>query len=107
MRMSSLATDFVRIPIAGDEEGQAADPTLGSALELAFIAPGADPGDDDWHAGEWETDTTTEPPSYYARLLIGPDADLTLEPGTYDGWVRWTDNPEKPVLHALGFLHVF
>lgn len=33
-------------------------------------------------------------------ILVGPDTDNELTPGTYKVWVRYADSPEAPVIVA-------
>jgi hypothetical protein len=78
--------------VSAREDGAAVNPS--DAVELAFMTSGS-PGTSDWVTGEWETDATTNPDTYYARRLT-----LALAPGSYDVWVRIHDNPETVVRKA-------
>jgi hypothetical protein len=92
LRLSSLSTEYVRVPVSARENGAVVDPTS-DPVSMAFKAEGAEPEEVDWVAGSWETDGET----FYARCLIGPDGDQQLADGTYLMWVRIAAAPEEPV----------
>jgi hypothetical protein len=72
---------------------------------MAFMTSGT-PASGDLKTASWETDTTTEPDTYYARCLVGPGGAVTLTAGvTYMVWVKVTDSPEV-VLRRVGRLRV-
>lgn len=94
MQLSVLSTEYVRVPIAATSSGATVDPT-GDTVQMAFPVHGVDPVNADWKAASWETDATITPHAYYARCLVGP-SQVVLAAGTYDVWVKVTDNPEIP-----------
>jgi hypothetical protein len=69
----------------------AVNPTA-DAVSFA-INGGETPASGDFVAGSWETDPTTSPPTYVARVLVGP-AGLARGVGTWIGWCKIGDNPE-------------
>lgn len=74
------------------------DPT-GDVVEMAFMATTDKPADEDWTTGSWEPYTGRGP--YFARVLVGASGDsTTLAVGTYNVWVRITDDPETPARPA-------
>ena len=96
IRISSTSREYVRVPVSASEAGVVQNPT-GDTVEFSAVTPGAEPST--WTAGTWETDATTDPDSYYARILIsgtGGGGTLAMADGTYDLWVRITDSPERP-----------
>ena len=96
VRISSSSREYVLVDIAATVAGVVQDPT-GDTVEFAAVTPGSEPSS--WTAGSWETDTTTDPDTYAARILIsgtGGGGTLALADGTYDLWVRITDSPERP-----------
>lgn len=97
---SHLSTQYVLIPVAATVDGTPYNPTS-DAVAFAFM-PGATavPGDSDWVAGTWDTDTPNLIYPYTAKCLVGPSGTTTLGIGTYIIYVRITDNPEIPVLIA-------
>jgi hypothetical protein len=101
VRLSSLSTEYVRVPVAAEEDGAAVDPTA-ATVEFAFPADGTAPSS--WETGEWETDSRTNPATYYARILVGA-GDLDLAAGDYDVWVRVTLSPEVAT-HQAGTLTI-
>ncbi|MCC6629960.1 MAG: hypothetical protein IT340_21495 [Chloroflexi bacterium] len=105
MRISALSLEYVRVRVAATEAGAAVNPTSDTVV-MAFVAEGAAPAGGDWKTAGWETDTTTNPDTYYARCLVGPSGAVTLTAGVYDVWVKVTDTPEAPVLRA-GNVEVF
>lgn len=98
--ISSQTKEYVLVDIATTVAGASVDPT-GDAVEFAATVPGVEPSA--WLAGSWETDTTTDPDTYSARILVsgtGGGGTLVLADGTYDLWVRITDSPERPARRA-------
>lgn len=63
----------------------------GQAVSIAVVARNATPTAQDFRPGTWAGTT--------ARVLVGP-GELVLAPGVFAVWVKITDNPEVPVLHA-------
>lgn len=96
MIQSVLSLNYVRVPVAARAAGSVINPTT-DTVAMAFTSPGVDPVSGDWKTASWETDSSTTPDTYFARCLVGPSGTLALMAGTYDVWVRVTDNPEVPV----------
>lgn len=97
MIMSSGSTEYVLVPVSGTAAGAAVDLSA-TTVKMAFVVADATPASGDLHAADWETDSTTVPPTYYARCLVGPDGDVVLPAGAYGVWVQVTDSPEKPLI---------
>lgn len=95
LSLSSLSKEYVRVGVAAKEAGVAVNPTA-DVVQMAFVAPGAEPAGGDWQTASWETDQSTEPDSYFARCLVGPGA-VVLAEGTWAVWLKVTDSPEVPV----------
>lgn len=94
--MSSTSRHYLRLPVSATWQGVVQDPTS-DTVEFAAVTPGSEPST--WTAGSWETDTSTDPDTYWARILVsgtGGGGTLALADGTYDLWVRVTDSPERP-----------
>ncbi len=89
-RISALSKEYVKVQVSATESGAAIDPTP-DVVAMAIVT--GTPVSGDFHTATWETAGT----KYYARLLVGPGAALTLTPGTYGVWVKVTDSPEVPV----------
>lgn len=101
---SVLSTVYVKSRVTATVNGSTSYNPTGDPVEIAFKSPGVDPVAPDWAMGSWETVGTS---GYYARLLVGPGpGGLNLAVGTYDMWIRVTDNPEIPVMQA-GPLRVY
>lgn len=103
--VDATSIEYVRVPVAAREDGAAVNPTT-STVEMAVKTSGV-PSGGDWKTAAWETDATTTPDTYYARILVGTGTAIgALAAGdTYSVWVRITDSPETPVKRA-GFLRV-
>lgn len=94
--MSSTSRQYLRLPVSATWNGITQDPT-GDVVEFAAVPIGGAPST--WTAGSWETDTTTDPDTFWARILVSGTAGggtLALADGTYDLWIRVTDSPERP-----------
>lgn len=106
LTVSRASTEFIRVPIAAQSSGVAANPT-GDTVVMAFLAGAGPPESGDWKTASWDTDATTYPPTYAAQCLVGPaGGTVTLAAGVYSVWVKVTDSPEVPVKRA-GQIKVF
>ena len=96
--ISALSKEFIRVPVTATEAGASVNVSL-QPVAIAVIPTGTTPVTLDWKTAEWEVDATTDPDTYYARLVIGPTStNVTLTAGEiYDVYVRVTDNPEVPI----------
>ena len=92
---SPLTVEYVRVSVGAVVEGAAINPTA-DTVNMAVVPTGTLPDTPDWKAATWETDASTDPDTYYAKLLVGPAPGVvTLTAGRiYDVYVRVTDNPE-------------
>lgn len=100
-RISALSLEYVYADVSAVQAGVTIDPTS-HTVEIAVKAGSTAPSSGDWKTASWVTNTTTVPPTYSARLLIGPGSNnVTLTAGTdYTVWARITSSPELPVLTA-------
>jgi hypothetical protein len=97
--LSSLSSEFVKVPVRAEENGAVVNPTA-DVVELAF-APGlTEPAGTAWNVAEWETAGA----DYFARIVVGP-LGVVLAEGDWGVWVRVTDTPERPV-HRAGTLTI-
>lgn len=96
----AITKEHIRITITADEATVLDTQTV----EFAFMTSGS-PQDGDWTEAEWVGDpgNTRE-----ARLLVGPEAGLTLPRGVYNIWYRITDSTEGSEIPArpAALLHV-
>lgn len=92
---SSLSLEYVRVPVAAEDQGVAVDPTS-NVVEFAFETFADDTEPSSFTAGDWETDPGP-PAIYYARILIGPAGTIVLADGKYHIWIKITASPEIPV----------
>lgn len=105
-RISSASNEFIRVRVNAKESGVVVNPTT-DAVSFAFPSDAGAPGA--FTAGSWETDATTTPDTYYARIRVGgtgSGATKELANGNYHVYVKITDSPEVPVLLS-GTLVVF
>lgn len=100
MNISSLSTEYIKVPVTATVSGVAINPTT-DTVQFAFTAADVNPVLADWKSGTWETSGGV----YYARCLVGPAGTVTLAAGDYWVWLKVTDNPEVPV-RAVGALRV-
>lgn len=98
VKISALSREYLLSKITVKVDSDEVDPTDG-IVEWSFT-DAADsalrPADDAWIEGDWET---TGDGNHYARCLIGPSA-FELPVGSYFCWIRFTDDPERPVRNA-------
>jgi hypothetical protein len=102
IQQSSLSLQYVPVQITV----QVGVPT-GDTVQFAFTTGGADPQAGDWKTASWATNITGLPNGVYiAQCLVGPGGAVQLAAGTYQIWVKITDNPEVPVLKG-GTLQIY
>lgn len=94
--LSTASLEYVRVPVSATVNGAAVDPTS-DTVKFAFKSDGTTPVSGDFVAGSWETAVTGTVTTYLARCLVGPSGTTTLAAGTYQIWVKVTDNPEVPI----------
>jgi hypothetical protein len=91
------STEPIEFQIGARYLGVAYDPTS-DPVAVAILPSGSpqpDPETGPWHTAEWETDPGNQ---YWASVQVGPlNGGITLYPGTYDCYVKVTDNPAVPV----------
>jgi hypothetical protein len=95
--ISKSALWYVKSKISATVSGAAVDPT-GDTAKMALMAGSDSPTSSDLKSASWETDTTTSPTTYKARVLVGPSGVITPTAGTYMLWVQITDSPEIPLI---------
>ena len=98
LRISVQSTEYVNVPVSARVAGSAVNPTA-DVVAMALPYRGVAPVSGDWKTASWETDSTTTPATHYARLLVGPGG-TAYQVGSFDVYVKVTDNPEIPVLLA-------
>jgi hypothetical protein len=104
LEISASSLQYVKVPVAAKLAGAVVNPT-GDVVALAFPTPGAPPIT--WYTGAWETDSSASTPVYLARTTVGPGGTAVLAVGSYEIWVKVTDNPEIPVLRSAVRLKIF
>lgn len=108
VRLSSLATEYVRVPFAAQDDGGALIDPTSYVVEFALVPAGAEPEAEDWEAGEWETSNPTTvtlagrtvTTTHKARILAGPDGDLSTVDGRWRLWMRVEADPEVIVANV-------
>lgn len=103
--IAAASVEYLRVAVSAKEAGVVVNPTT-DAVAMAVKTSGT-PSGGDWKTAAWETDATTDPDTYYARVLVGTGTDVgALTAGdTYSVWVRVSDSPEVPIKHA-GYIQV-
>ena len=98
--MDTQSTEYRRVLVSvTDEDGDPVDPT-GFPVNMAFVADGVLPVEDDWHAATW----VTSGGNYYAKILVGPDGGVDLPETDYHVYVRVDAGVEYPYMLA-GYLY--
>ena len=95
-RFSQFSAEYVLLPIFGKEAGVDINPSLGTTVEVAFLAPDDWDPSGQWVVGSWEYDPTEK--IYYARRLT-----TGLTPGKYRMWGRVSGagiSPETPAVFS-------
>jgi hypothetical protein len=100
----SLSTEYVECSVRATNRATDLPISVsGDPVSMAFTASGVKPAPTDWKAATWLSTTAG---SERAGVLVGPGTGgLVLAPGSYDWWVRVTDNPEVPAAY-LGELRI-
>jgi hypothetical protein len=96
LTISTASREYVRAKVSAKASGTVVNPT-GDTVEIAFLATEDAPSSGDWKTASWDTDTTTDPDTYYAQCLVGTGGAVVLTAGVYNMYVRITDSPEVPV----------
>lgn len=101
LALSSLSTQYVKVPVVATSAGAVVDPTA-DTVQFAFVAIGTVPGTSDWKAGSWEKTGAIASNTFqcWARCLVGPSGSANPGVGVWDVWVKIFDNPETPVIYA-------
>ena len=108
IRIHSLSKEYVRVPVRAKEAGIVVNPTA-LAVAIAFKASGAPVGGD-FLGAVWETDATTDPDTYFARILVGGTASgatAALANDLYRVLVKITGAPEIPVIESDELVEVY
>lgn len=103
IEMSSQSRQYVKVPVTAKLAGVLLNPTT-DVVKMAFSPMGSAPST--WTSATWETDSSTTPATYLARMMVGPGGTIQLARGTFDIWVQVTDNPEIPVVRSLSRLKI-
>lgn len=97
LSQSVLSTQPIQVQIT-IKSPDGYDPTA-DAVEFAFTPetyPTTQPADADWVAGSWQT---YPGPTYWVQTLVGPaNGGKALTLGSWQVWVKITDDPAEPVL---------
>jgi hypothetical protein len=98
--ISHLSTQYVIIPVNAQKSGVSYNPT-NDVIQFAFLLNiNAYPQLSDWVPGSWDTGSNSLYP-YLAECLVGPNGGaINLAIGTYNIFLKVTDNPEIPVFLA-------
>lgn len=100
--ISAASTEYVQVIVSAKESGAAVNVST-ATVTMGFSATSAVPT---WRTASWDTDATTDPDTYRAQCLVGPDGGVeTLTAGLYNVWVKVVDSPET-VIRKAGQLRV-
>jgi hypothetical protein len=102
--LSVLSTEFVQVPVSATVNGSSGYNPTADLVQMAFVATG-NPAVSDWKTGSWQTVTSSGGPVFLAQCLVGPSGAAELAAGTYNIWLKVTDNPEVPV-RQVGLLQI-
>ena len=101
LTVSSASLQLVPALVEAIVAGAPYNPT-GDQVAFAFTTPGTSPMGAQWWPGSWDSTSPAGGGSWYTALcLVGPGGTVQLAPGSYQVWVKVTDNPEVPVLPAF------
>ena len=101
----ATSLEYVAVNVSSTVAGVRVDPTTDPVF-MAFKEDGDYPVSGDFVAASWETNSTTTPTTYTALCLVGPGGTIALTAGTWQVFVKITDNPEVPVLPVHGPLKI-
>lgn len=107
-RFSALSTETIRVPVSATDDTGALVTLTSDTVHMAFLPEGTAPGDNDWLAATWDTDTSTTPVTQLVSTLIGPDTGvIALTPAVWMPWVKIVDAPETKVGTAAEAILVY
>lgn len=95
--ISKSSLTYLKAKVSATVSGAAVDPTA-DTVKMALITGSDSPVSGDLKSASWETDSTTSPATYRARILVGPNGSITPTAGQYMLWVQITDSPEVPLI---------
>lgn len=98
----ATSLEYVFVSVTATVNSAAYNPTVDS-VQFAFPATGGQPAT--WYAGSWDSNPLPGTSTYTAKCLVGPGGTVQLTQGSYDVWVKITDNPEIPV-RQVGLLGI-
>jgi hypothetical protein len=89
--IAATSSEYLHIPITATATADGDPITLTTPPQIAIIPGNGNPADSDWHTGTWASGN--------ARIRLGTGG-ITLTPGTYWAWIRFTAGSETPVRRA-------
>ena len=87
--------EYLPVKVSAEKDGAPYDPTA-DVVQIALPVINVDVVGGDWKDGIWETVNG----EYFAKILVGPGGDVTLNKGDYDILIKITDSPEVPIMRA-------
>jgi hypothetical protein len=108
VRIHQLSNEFLRVPVRAKEAGVPVNPTalpVAIALKAAAALVGGD-----FITAAWETDATTDPDTYIARIRVGgvgSGATIEKADGKYRPYVKITASPEIPVIESDELVEIY
>lgn len=96
-KFARTTTEFLHVTVTATVSG--ASIAVTPAPQIAILAHDGNPVETDWYTAEWVGGT--------ARLMVGPEGGaVTLEPGSYHVWIKFTAGIEVPVRES-GIIHIY
>jgi len=88
------STEYLHVPVTAPAGTDLTD----APVRIAVVSHRSNPAADEWQIAEWAAGE--------ARILIGPDTDITLDPGDYRVWINIDPPGSENVVRKAGILSV-
>lgn len=89
------STEYLRVSVTARDDQGYMDPS-DYPVAVAFTRSVEPQPDATWHPATWVVQGSTS----YARILVGPEGGVDLDPSDWVVWVKVTTTLEEPVLRA-------
>lgn len=95
MVIPASSTEYLHVPVTLPTGVDTGD----TPARIAVVSHRTNPADSEWHTADWVDGA--------ARILVGPDSDLTLTAGTvYQVWINLDPPGAEDIVRRAGILTI-